>query len=58
MQIEGENHPMAIAARPVLEAAGRAEEVRDGMRRIYEEANEDPGAFQITSPLVVAELRR
>jgi SAM-dependent methyltransferase len=58
MRIEGENHPLAIAARPVLEGAGRAEEVREGMRRIYEEANEDPGGFRITSPYVVAEITR
>jgi SAM-dependent methyltransferase len=58
MRIEGENHPLAIAARPVLEQAGRADEVRDGMRRIYEEANEDPDAFRLTSRYVVAELRR
>jgi ubiquinone/menaquinone biosynthesis C-methylase UbiE len=58
MQIEGENHPLAVAARSVLEGAGRGEEVRLGMRRIYEEANEDPNAFQITSPYLVAELKR
>jgi SAM-dependent methyltransferase len=58
MRIEGENHPLAIAARPVLQAAGRAEEVREGMRRIYEEANEEPGAFRITSRYVVAALTR
>jgi SAM-dependent methyltransferase len=58
MRIEGENHPLAIAARPVLEKAGRANEIRDGMRRIYEEANEDPDGFRITSSYVIAELRR
>jgi SAM-dependent methyltransferase len=58
MRIEGENHPIAIAARPVLEKAGRAEEIREGMRRIYEDANEDPDAFRITSRYVIAELRR
>jgi SAM-dependent methyltransferase len=58
MRIEGENHPLAIAARPVLEGAGRAEEVREGMRRIYEQANEDRGAFLITSRYVVAGLKR
>ena len=58
MRIEGENHPLAIAARPVLEKAGRAEEIREGMRQIYDEANEDPGAFRITSRYVVAELKR
>jgi SAM-dependent methyltransferase len=58
MRIEGENHPLAIAARPVLEEAGRADEIQQGMRRIYEEGNEDPDAFRITSPYVVAEIRR
>jgi len=58
MRIEGENHPLAIAARPVLEKAGRADEIREGMRRIYEDANEDPDGFRITSNYVIAELRR
>lgn len=58
MRIEGENHPLAIAARPVLEEAGRADEVREGMRRIYETGNEDPDGFRITSRYVVAELGR
>jgi SAM-dependent methyltransferase len=58
MRIEGENHPLAIEARPVLDRAGRAEEVREGMRRIYEEGNEDPSGFRITSRYAVAELRR
>jgi SAM-dependent methyltransferase len=58
MRIEGENHPLAVAAQPVLDEAGRAEETRTGMRRIYEEGNEDPDAFRITSRYVVAELRR
>ncbi len=58
MRIEGENHPLSIAARPVLEGAGRMEEVREGMRRIYLEANEDPDGFRITSRYVVAEMER
>ena len=58
MRIEGENHPLAVNARPVLEKAGRSEEIREGMRRIYEEGNEDPTGFRITSRYVVAELRR
>jgi SAM-dependent methyltransferase len=58
MRIEGENHPLAISARPVLEKAGRADEVREEMRRIYLEGNEDPDAFRVTSPFVVLELRR
>jgi SAM-dependent methyltransferase len=58
MRIEGENHPLALSARPVLEKAGKAAEVQAGMRRIYEEGNEDPSAFRITSRYVVAEFRR
>src|SRR5262245_61886872 len=53
MRIEGENHPMAVAARHVLEQAGRAEEVREAMRRTYEEGNEDPDAFRLTSRYAV-----
>jgi SAM-dependent methyltransferase len=56
MRIEGENHPLAIAARPALEEAGRADEVREGMRRIYVEGNEDPEAFRVTSGYVVADI--
>ena len=58
MRIEGENHPLSIAARPVLGGAGRMEEVREGMRRIYDESNEDPAGFRITSRYVVAEMER
>jgi SAM-dependent methyltransferase len=58
MRIEGENHPLAIVARPALEEAGRSEEVRAEMRRIYQEGNEDPDGFRITSRYVVFELRR
>jgi SAM-dependent methyltransferase len=58
MHVEGENHPVAVAARPVLEQAGRMDEVREGMRRIYAQGNEDPKGFRITSRYVVAELTR
>jgi SAM-dependent methyltransferase len=58
MRIEGENHPLAIAARPVLEGAGKADEVREEMRRIYLEGNEDPRGFRVTSPYVIVELSR
>jgi SAM-dependent methyltransferase len=58
MRIEGENHPLAVASRPVLERAGRAEEVREGMRRIYEDANEDSESFRLTSGYVVADIER
>ncbi len=53
---EGENHPMAVAVRPALEEAGRAEELRAGLLEIYEEANEDPSAFRVTSRYAVADI--
>jgi SAM-dependent methyltransferase len=55
---ESENHPLAVAARPIIEKAGRAEELRQGLLAIYEEANEDPSAFRVTSRYVVATMER
>jgi SAM-dependent methyltransferase len=55
---ESENHPLAVAALPVLEGAGRAAELRQRLLRLYEEANEDPSAFRVTSRYVVAEMER
>jgi SAM-dependent methyltransferase len=52
-----EHHPMAVAAKPTLEEAGRAEELRDRLLELYEGANEDPTAFRVTSNYVVAEIR-
>jgi SAM-dependent methyltransferase len=53
---EGKYHPLAMSARPVLEDAGRADEHRRGLMRLYQEANEDPDAFRVTSRYVVAEI--
>lgn len=55
---ESENHPLAVAARPAVERAGKAEELREGLLRIYRGANEDPSAFKVTSRYVVAEMDR
>jgi SAM-dependent methyltransferase len=52
------NHPLAVAARAVLEPRGEAEALRDHLLAIYEAANEDPDAFRITSRYVVATARR
>ena len=57
MRIEGET-TRSRSQPAVLEQAGRAEEVRAGMRRIYEEANEDPEGLRITSRYAIAELTR
>jgi SAM-dependent methyltransferase len=51
-------HPPWIAARAVLEARGEAQAVRDRAVAILDAANEDPGAFRVTSRYVVATARR
>jgi SAM-dependent methyltransferase len=53
----GEEHPMALAVRPVVEQAGAVSEVRDAMLAVLREANEDPNAFLIHSPYVLHVLR-
>jgi SAM-dependent methyltransferase len=58
MEAEYESHPLWIAGRAVLEPRGEAEAVRDRAIEIFEEANEDSRAFAVTSPYVVATLRR
>jgi SAM-dependent methyltransferase len=51
-------HPLAVAARAVLEPLGEAGAVHQRMLEIYEAANEDPAAFRITSRYVIATARR
>lgn len=51
-------HPMWVAARPVLEAAGTLGTVRAEAIAVLEAGNEDPGAFRATSRYVVALARR
>ena len=52
----GQEHPMALAVRPVVEQAGAGADVQAAMTAVLREANEDPGAFLIHSPYVVHEL--
>jgi SAM-dependent methyltransferase len=54
----GEEHPMALALRPVVEQAGVGHEMRDAMTAVLREANEDPDGLLVHSPYVVHELRR
>jgi SAM-dependent methyltransferase len=49
-------HPMGLATRPVIEAAGALDELREAVTRVLSEANEDPAAFLVHSPYVVHEL--
>jgi SAM-dependent methyltransferase len=53
---ESRDHPMSVAARPLFEQAGRAEEMERRLIEHHEAANEDPGAFRVTSRYVVAEI--
>jgi SAM-dependent methyltransferase len=53
---EERNHPLAVAAQNVVAGAGRGEELRRKLVELYEETNEDPDAFRVTSGYVVAEM--
>lgn len=52
-----QEHPMAVAARPVVERAGVGDEVREAMTAVLRDANEDADALLVHSPYVVHELR-
>ncbi len=52
----GQEHPMALAVRPVVDRAGIADEVREAMTAVLRAANEDSDAFLVHSPYVVHEL--
>jgi SAM-dependent methyltransferase len=54
---DGEQHPVALAARPIIEQASAAAEVREAMIGVLHEANEDPHGFLIHTPYVVHVLR-
>jgi len=48
------DHPGWVEARELLEPAARWENVRADLTRLFAAANEDPGAFRITSRYVIA----
>jgi SAM-dependent methyltransferase len=54
---EFEFHPMWVGIRDKLDPE-RAAEVRDRGLAIYEQANEDPDAFRVSSRYVIAEITR
>lgn len=47
------HHPLWVEARAVLEPAGRWDRARDDLTRLYTAANEDPGAFRLTSRYLI-----
>jgi hypothetical protein len=53
-----ENHPMFVAAKPVLERAGTLDAVRGDVLAVLEQGNEDPAAFRVTGRYCIAEMRR
>ena len=55
---EQSQHPLAVSGRVVLGRGGASEDVERRMLAIYEDANEDPKAFRITSRYIVATARR
>lgn len=52
------HHPMALSNRAVLEPRGELPALRARLITILETANEDPDAFRISCPYVVAAARR
>lgn len=51
-----QEHPMALAVRPLVERAGVADELREAMTSVLRAANEDPDALLVHSPYVIHEL--
>jgi SAM-dependent methyltransferase len=52
-----EHHPMSLAGRPVLEQAGTYATLRAEAIGVLRAANEDQGAFRVTSPYRVIRLQ-
>ncbi|MCA1693643.1 MAG: class I SAM-dependent methyltransferase [Actinobacteria bacterium] len=55
--LAGQQHPVALAVRPLVEQGGVGDEIREAMTAVLHEANEDPDALLVHSPYVVHELR-
>jgi SAM-dependent methyltransferase len=58
LEEESAAHPLAVASGELLDRSGEAQAVRERMLEIYEEANEDPDGFRITSTYIIATARR
>ena len=58
LDAEAAAHPLWVAARPVLEAAGTLDAVRAEGLAVLTAGNEDPRGFRVTSRYVVALARR
>jgi len=58
IEAEFKHGPLWVEARSILEPAGRWQELRDAAARTYNDANEDPPRFRLTTPYVMASARR
>jgi hypothetical protein len=56
VEAEAANHPLAVASRAVLEPRGETSALNERIVAMYEEANEDPDGFRVTSRYVVATI--
>ncbi len=52
-----QDHPMALAARPLIARAGIADDLREAMTAVLRAGNEERDGFLVHSPYVVHELR-
>lgn len=55
---EARNQPLQVAGAAVLEPRGEVEAVRERVLEVFEQANEDPAAFMVTSRYVIATGQR
>ncbi len=51
-----EHHPMWMEARQALSARGVLDDVREGVKAAYEQANESSEAFAVTSRYLISEV--
>jgi SAM-dependent methyltransferase len=56
VEAEAANHPLAVAGRQILEPRGESDALFERLLAIHEAANEDPGAFRVTSRYVIASM--
>ena len=58
LEIQGRDHPMSVAGQALLASSGVGEVVGERALGVLEAANEDPGAFRVTSRYVIATATR
>ena len=56
VEAEAAQHPLAVAGRAVLEPRGLSDALNERVVAMYEDANEDPDGFRVTSRYVVVTI--